>query len=43
MAIHLAFPKVDYIEIGFSDSESLISSILNAPKLILCILFALEY
>lgn len=39
--IHLAFPKVNYIEIGFSDSGSLVRAILN--KLIHYILFALEY
>lgn len=36
MTIHLAYPKVNYVEIGFNDSGSLI-------RLILCNLFALEY
>lgn len=43
MTIYLAFPKVNYVEIGVSDSGSLIRSISNAPRLILCISFALEY
>ena len=49
--IHLAFPKVNYVEIEFNDSGSLIRAYsgslicvhLNVPKMIHYILFALDY